>query len=266
MRRFRTAAALVGLALLASACGSGSSPKRAETTTRPSVSVATTTEVSTTTAAPPTSTTTPATTTTTAGELRYLPLFPFGDLQEAVAWQQGYGKAHQQDRYDAGPSALAFAHFLGYGEIDRVVAVAYDSRGAHVAVGYESEGDRVVRAAVVHLIRFGTGSRRPWEVVGTDDTNFTIDVPPYGAVIGSPVEVGGRITGVDESITVHIQQLHANGALGEHCCTPAGGQNSRWSSNVSFQPPTDAILIISAATGGHIQDVERFSVTGVKRS
>jgi hypothetical protein len=78
------------------------------------------------------------------------------------------------------------------------------------------------------------------------------------------VQVGGHVSGVDESITVHVQQLHANGYLGEHCCIAAGGENSPWTTTVSFQPPTDPVLIVSASTGGHIQGVERFAVTGVK--
>jgi hypothetical protein len=39
-----------------------------------------------------------------------------------------------------------------------------------------------------------------------------------------------------------------------------------WASTVPLQPPTDAILIVSAATGGHIKHVERFAVTGVEHS
>jgi hypothetical protein len=93
---------------------------------------------------------------------------------------------------------------------------------------------------------------------------LSIDTPKYGATVTSPVRVGGRITGVDESIAVHVQQLHANGFYGS-CCTPAGGNNATWSTNVSYGPLRDLVLIISASTGGHLQQVERFTVTGVKR-
>ena len=75
----------------------------------------------------------------------------------------------------------------------------------------------------MHLIRYGSGTVVPWEVVGTDDTNFSLDVPAYGAKVASPAPVGGRITGVDENIRVTVQQLHSNGTLGVTCCVPAGG-------------------------------------------
>lgn len=262
MRSVAAVAATLAVAVFLAACGSSPMKNTGTATTR---RAPTTTEAPPTTAAN-TTTSVPATTTTSPRTVRYLPLFPFGDFHEAVAWQQGYGREHQQERFDAGATALAFARFLGYGEINRVVSVADDAKGAHVGVGFVSEGNHLTTAAVVHLVRFGSGAHRPWEVVATDDTDFTIDVPAYGAVIASPATVGGRITGVDESIAVHVQQLHTNGNLGEQCCTAAGGMNSPWTATVAFQPPTDAVLIVSAATGGHLREVERFAVTGVKRS
>jgi hypothetical protein len=198
--------------------------------------------------------------------MRYEPLFPFGNLQEVASWQAGDGAVHQPWRLDASETALAFARFLGYPEIDRVVSVENDTRGAHIGIGFVTENARTGTAAVVHLVRYGSGRNVPWEVVGTDDTDFTLDTPHYGAAITSPVPVGGHISGVDENIRVRVQQLHANGYLGERCCIAAGGVDSRWTTTVSFAPPTDPVLIISASTGGHVQGVERFAVTGVEHT
>lgn len=255
----------VGLALALFGCGSKPTTQHASTSTsRPARS---------TTAAAPASSVVPATTTSTATSTtmassdrtaRYVPLFPFASLQEVADWQHGYGREHQHWRLDAGQTALAFAHFLGYAGIDRVVAVSSDAKGAHVAVGFAAEGGKSGTAALVHLIRYGSGRNVPWEAVGTDDTSFTLESPTYGATVTSPVRVVGHVTGVDESITVHIQQLHANGPLGERCCIAAGGLNSPWDATVSFGPPTDRVLIISAATGGHLRPVERFAVTAVR--
>ena len=73
----------------------------------------------------------------------------------------------------------------------------------------------------------------------------------------SPLSVHGRISGVDESIKIHVQQLHASGYLGEFCCVPGGGQDSPWDAVVNYAAPTDPVLIVSASTGGHVRNVER---------
>jgi hypothetical protein len=192
-------------------------------------------------------------------------LYPFANTAEVTAWQrESAAGGHQPWRLDAGLSAKAFAQYLGYTQASQVLSAHQDSTGAHVAVGFHNPNGEAVTSAVVHLVRVGSGTYQPWEVVGTDDTNFNIEDPSYGSTITSPVRVGGHITGVDESIAVHVQQLHANGFYGT-CCTPAGGNNATWSTTASFGPLTDAVLIISASTGGHVQKVERFTVTGVRR-
>lgn len=208
------------------------------------------------------------TTSTTSPQLSHddLPLYPFANLQEVAAWQQEYRSGgNQPERLNAGLTALAFARFLGYVDIDQVVASREDAQGAHVSVGFRNpDSGKLTVAAVVHLVRYGTGSDTPWEVVGTDDTDFTLTTPVYGAVVTSPMPAGGRISGVDESISVHVQQLHSNGLLGQVCCAPGGGTNEPWSTTVSFSQPTDPVLILSASTGGHVRDVERFTVTAAK--
>jgi hypothetical protein len=256
------ALATVGVVLALGACGSTSTGQSSPTTSRPATTSTTSATSSSTTR---TTASTTTTSTTTVPRASNESLFPFGDLQEVTAWQAAAGPEHQPWRLDAGETALAFARFLGFTDLDRVISVSNDATGAHVAVGFETEGSHTSTAAVVHLIRFGSGTSIPWEVVGTDDTDFTLETPHYGATITSPVRVGGRITGVDESITVRVQQLHANGYLGEHCCVAAGGEGSSWATTLTFAAPTDPVLIISASTGGHIQRVERFAVTGVKR-
>ena len=267
MRRFVVATLTVALAATAG-CSSGS--KSSSTRTTRKVTTTTTRRITTTTK-PPLSTTTvfPSTTTTVRGDVLappLLPLFPFQTVQEVQAWQRSYRSGgHQPWHLDAGATALAFAQFLGYIEVDRVVATSTDAKGAHVSVGsVVPDTNRLTTAAIVHLVRYGTGGDAPWEVVGTDDTAFSLTVPAYGSTITSPLKVGGRISGVDESIKVHVQQLHANGYLGEFCCVPAGGTSSPWSATMTFSPTTDPVLMVSASTGGHTQNVERFTVTGVK--
>ncbi len=252
--------AVVVATLAACNSGGGSKPRSSSTSRR-----------STTTTRPPTSTSsgTAGTTTTTSGGAPVavlapplLPLFPFQTDREVASWR---ASGSRPEFADAGRTAVAFAQFLGYTEVNLVVRTTSDAKGEHVTVGsVVPDTDRRTPAAIVHLVRYDAEPNAPWEVVGTDDTTFALTAPAYGAPITSPLAVGGRITGVDESIRVQVVQLHANGALGTQCCVPAGGQDSPWSGSVTFSPPSDPVLMVAASTGGHTRNVERFTVNGVR--
>ena len=124
---------------------------------------------------------------------------------------------------------------------------------------------RAVTAAVIHLVRFGSGADAPWEVVGTDDTGgITLTTPGYGSPVASPLSVGGTITGVDENIRVQVRQPSTTTVVGEACCQPAGGTDTPWTLTVSYQGATDHVLTIVASTGGHLLMVERFAITAVR--
>jgi Immunoglobulin-like domain of bacterial spore germination. len=91
-----------------------------------------------------------------------------------------------------------------------------------------------------------------------------LTTPVYGATAASPLLVGGRITGVDESIRVEIRQRTGDVLLGRFCCIPAGGNNTAWSARVPFHGATDRVVTVVASTGGHLAEVERFAVTGFR--
>jgi len=116
-------------------------------------------------------------------------------------------------------------------------------------------------AAVLHLVRFGFDGRSPWEVVGSNDTTFTLERPAHGSLVASPITVGGDITGVDESIHVWVRSLNAHAAVGDKCCLPVGGVNRPWSQTISFTGC--GVLAIVASIGGHLQRVEAFAIQGV---
>lgn len=197
----------------------------------------------------------------------YQPLFPFASLEEARAWQRAFPTdGHQPWHLDPKLTALAFVGYLGYSEIDRITSHTGDNTDAEVGVGYEIVEGRTATAAIVHLVRFGSGVDAPWEVVGTADTDLTLTTPRYGATVASPITVGGHITGVDEAIHVQVRQLSSADALGQSCCLAAGGQRSPWQAAVSFAGATDRVLTVSVSTGGHLKRVERFAVTAVKVS
>jgi hypothetical protein len=212
-----------------------------------------------------------ATTPTTSGrsqKFSYQPLYPFTSLQDVRVWQAANRSGgHQPWHLDPGQTALSFTGFLGYSDINTVISSRVDASGAHVSVGFSNPNGQPGIAAVVHLIRFGTGADAPWEVVGTDDTpDFSLTAPRYGAIVTSPVTVGGQISGVDESIKIQVFQQSSQAPLGQSCCLAAGGTASPWSTTEAFHGATNPVLIIAASTGGHLAAVERFTVTGVRTS
>jgi hypothetical protein len=78
-----------------------------------------------------------------------------------------------------------------------------------------------------HLARIGAGQDAPCEVVGSRDTTLTIDRPAYATKIASPVTVGGRISGVDESILVQVRQPSSERPIGSAPGVPAAARTNR---------------------------------------
>ncbi|GAB1516677.1 hypothetical protein [Actinophytocola sp. KF-1] len=216
----------------------------------------------------PTVTTAPTTTTTTttaaARPFPYQPLWPFTDAAQAAEWQESHRTGgHAPWHLDPEATALAFTtDHLGFTGIDQVLATDVDGDEAHVTVGFRVPEAAPGTAAVLHLARLGAGDDAPWEVVGTRDTTLSLTQPRYGAAVSSPITAGGRITGVDESIRVQV--LGPGGLLGESCCLPAGGENTPWTTTVTYRGATGTALTVVASTGGHVTDVERFAITGVR--
>jgi hypothetical protein len=196
----------------------------------------------------------------------YQPMWPFRTQDEAIAWQaENASGGHQPWHLDAGQTALSFTQgYLGFTDIDMIVNVRIDGTQAHVTVGMQPNPGVTTTAAVIHEARFGTGADAPWEVVGTEDTNFSLTQPAYGSTAASPMTVGGRITGVDENISVRVLQPSTTGPIGQACCVPAGDVNTPWSIDVSFSGATDPVLTVVAVTGGHLAQFERFTATAVR--
>ncbi|MEU6430801.1 hypothetical protein ABZ860_33305 [Microbispora sp. NPDC046973] len=267
-RARRASAVLAALGLLAGACGSGPGPARQSGTgTGSGTGTATGIGTGTATVRPSSPAATPA---SSAGSLvagRYQPLWPFADEGQVRDWQESYRSGgHQPWHLDAERTALSFTQgFLGFTGVDQVVKRTVTGADARVSVGIRGEGGgRPGIAAVLHLVRFGSGPDAPWEVVGTDDTTFSLTAPGYGALVSSPVTVGGRITGVDESIRVQVRATGSARPLGERCCVSAGGDDAPWSATTTFRAAPGRTLTLVASTGGHVAEVERFTVTGVR--
>lgn len=196
----------------------------------------------------------------------HLALWPFRTAADVQSWQQQYSSGGTDAWHlSADTTALNFTmNYLGFTQVNAVVNTTTDATGAHVSVGFHPSTTVTSTSAVVHLVRWGTGSSAPWEVVGTDDTTLSLTKPAYGATVSSPLTAGGTITGVDENISITVRQPSTSAAIGSFCCTPAGGSASPWAANVSFVGATDPVLTVTAVTGGHVQAVERFAVTGVR--
>jgi hypothetical protein len=202
---------------------------------------------------------------TVAGwEFRNQPLYPFATEAEAEAWR--VDPSHQPWHADPEATALSFVDYLAFPGIDVVTSSDVRDTDAWIGVGYTvPPGAQPSTSAVIHLQRFGAALDSPWEVVGTRDTDLTLETPRYGAAAGpSPLTVGGHITGVDENLRIQVRQLAATGPIGEACCLPAGGQDAAWETTVTYGPAADQSLLVVVSTGGHLQEVERFAITGLR--
>jgi hypothetical protein len=246
-------AAAAAAGVLAAGCGTAAGPSSASHPATPHTS------------APPSAPAAPSPAPTPA-PFGYVPLFPFGNLAAVRAWQTSYASGgHQPWHLDADQTALAFTQgYLGFSQISKVAAHTISGGDACVTVGLTLPNGQVNHAATIHLVKFGPGTYPPWEVVGTDDTTLTLDVPAYGGITASPVRIGGKITGVDESLRAEVRRLGTNGPVGSFCCQPAGGQASPWSFSVPFHAPPGQVVTIVVHTGGHVAAVERFAVTGAR--
>jgi hypothetical protein len=196
--------------------------------------------------------------------LRGRPLWPFRTLAEAGTWLATADEGHSPWHASAEATALFFtANYLGFTEIDEVTSQDVRADEAWIGVGYRTEGGGLATAAEIHLLRFGSSPDAPWEVVGTRDTTLTLDTPRYGSAVSSPLTVGGTVTGVDESLLVEVRQQATPEPLASVCCLTIGGEAVRWETSVDVTGATDPALTVVVATGGHVQDVERFAITGV---
>lgn len=230
--------------------------------------------------------TTPAQTTSTAGETStstptpspsappapdaaynfgYQSLWPFTEQASAEDWlRESKSRGDQPWHGDPSATAVKFAQeFLGFAELNRTTTVSEKAREAWIGVGQNDPNGQPRTVATLHLVRLGPAPDAPWEVVGTEDTDLTLDTPRYGSPMSRPViAAGGMISGVDESL--HLKALQPGTEIAEFCCVSAGGPRSPWSAQMRVaENPLPGAVTIVVWTGGHYADIEGFAVTGV---
>jgi len=196
-------------------------------------------------------------------------LWPFANEAEVLEWQREYREGgHAPWHVDAEATALSFTTgYLGFAEVDQVVDSTVGDSTAEVTVGYVGEGDNASPAATLLLVRLGSDDDAPWEVVGTaENDTMTVTEPAPGADVTTPLQVAGMITGVDESIRVQVRDPDKPTPVADECCVSAGGENTPWSTTVTFRGPSTSTLTVVASTGGHVAEVERFALAGVRPS
>jgi hypothetical protein len=197
-----------------------------------------------------------------------LPLWPFQTPGQVRAWQLNRQAAggDPHHRLDPAATALEFTRgALGFTGVDRVTSSVAAGPDHLVGVGRPGEAGDDVTVAVLRLMRFGDGPQAPWVVTGTRDVG-AVSRPAYGATVGSPLEVGGMITGVDEALRVVVAGPRGM-TLGRAGPIGVGGRDQLWSATVDLAPtPSGALLSVAVSTGGHVADVEWFAVIGVRRA
>lgn len=193
-------------------------------------------------------------------------LWPFVSLAQEQVWERANNARSSFEPWHTS-AALTASKFttvhLGFREMIYVTNVRVTGATATVGVAWKYPGGtQVSTAAVLSLIKLGRG----WTVVGSKDTYLTLTLPVYGARISSPVVVGGRIWGVDESLNVKIVSSTAVRGRSPLPGTAAGGQGSQYFIRVSYSNPVSGTaLAIVVSTGGHVTGVERFAITAVRQ-
>lgn len=178
--------------------------------------------------------------------------------------QLALSEGYEPWRLDAGEVALLFiSQYLGFADLGKIINVRIDAEHAWVRIGFNNPNGQPIIAAELRLVRFGTGEHAPWEVVDTEDSTLTLATPSYGTTVTSPLSLGGRISGVDESLRIQVRQLNQLQPLGEVSGIPAGGIDEPWEAIIPFTATSPAILTVIVSSGGHIAPVERFAIIGV---
>jgi hypothetical protein len=196
-------------------------------------------------------------------------VWPFASLKAADEWRtKSASEGTQPWHLDPAQTALFFTqNYLGFTDITEVTSTTIDhvTDTAYIGVGYQVNG-QTKTAAVIQLRPMETylhEADAPWEVIGTERATLSISSPAWSVAdtaVGSHFTVTGRITGVDESLTLTVRSL-ATTATFTRQGVPAGGNNGVWS--IPATAPAQGIVTIVVSTGGHVQQHERFAIQGV---
>jgi hypothetical protein len=203
---------------------------------------------------------------TPSNSLYYQPLWPFASYAEAHQWETVDGPAGR-DPWHADPASTALAFATGYlkfADITTVTSRTVTGEQAHIGVGYALPTGGMHTAAVLHLVRYAAkvgDAAAGWEVVGSDDTTFTLDRPTYLSPVPPTLTVDGRVTGVDENIVVAVRNQAGTVVSGAVPRVPAGGTNSPWAVRVPVSG--SGVLTVVAYIGGHLSQHEQFAIQGV---
>jgi hypothetical protein len=200
-------------------------------------------------------------------------LWPLSNSLEAIRFARSNPAPSAWQR-SASQTALRFTRtYLGFTDITTVIAVRFRGARADLDVGYLPTSASINVAATIELRRWADLAGAPWEVVGATTKGLSASAtlgPPSSGI--RPLTVTGLITGVDESIGIDVRLLSHAKPIAVSCCLAAGGQSMAWRRTVSVplappvQPSQSASvtsLSVITHTGGHLQAVERFTVTGV---
>ncbi len=141
-------------------------------------------------------------------------LWPFTSQRQADAWTADHGS-----RPWAADQTSVAAHFVtDYLGLSGVTA----DKACATCTKVLLTGSNGRTVGTVHLVGNGGNTRNgpPYSVGSVDGGDLTVTTPAAGGVVGSPLHVSGRVTGVDESILLHL--ISATGRDLASTSTPAG--------------------------------------------
>ncbi|MCU1590989.1 MAG: hypothetical protein JWP11_2245 [Frankiales bacterium] len=185
-----------------------------------------------------------------------LPVWPFTNDTEAADWEDNPGSQAWASDPVTVTQHLLDDYLKLPGQATRRVAVLSDPDAAIVQV---SAGGRTV--SQVRLVQVGRDAKGPWSVTGATAVDLTVQDPVDRAEVTSPLEVYGRVTGVDQS--VHVR-LMSGSLLAEGFA--AAGQERPWSQQLVWTATHWSVGAIVGSTFSGKGDLSAVTITAVRRS
>lgn len=184
-------------------------------------------------------------------------LWPFTSQQQADAWTADHGS-----RPWAADQTSVAAHFVtDYLGLSGVTADKTCATCTKVLL----TGSNGRTVGTVHLVGNGGQARNgpPYSVGSVDGGDLTVTTPAAGGVVSSPLRVSGRVTGVDESILLHL--VSATGRDLASTSTPAGSALP-WEASLTWTDRSWSTAgLVAKTTSAKDGSVTRVAIVTVRR-
>ncbi len=195
---------------------------------------------------------------TTVGDGYVGALWPFASQLQADAWTADHGS-----RTWAADQTSVAAHFVtDYLGLSGVTA----DKACATCLKVLLTGSNGRTVGTVHLVGDGGVARNgpPYSVEGVDGGDLRVTSPVAGAGVSSPLPVSGRVTGVDENVSLRLRST--TGTVLASAGTPAGSALP-WTASLTWTDPSWSTAgVVATTTSLKDGSITRVAVVTVHRA